>query len=135
MKAAPLGLCLPIVLLAAGCGSHLHPVRGKVTYPDGTPLDGGWVVFEKTEDGATHSADGPVQSDGTFELRTARPGDGVPAGKYRVLVKAKELPLNEAQKRKTPPAIHPKYERFDTSGLERVVEARENFFEITVTRP
>ena len=34
-------LAAALVLLAAvGCGRKLYPVRGKVTYPDGSPVSG-----------------------------------------------------------------------------------------------
>lgn len=124
---------VPIALFVAGCGSGHYSVRGKVVFPDGTPMEGGWVNFEKFEKGVTHSADSPVQPDGTFELRTVRPGDGVPPGKYRVLVKAQEITLAEGQRRT--PRIHPMYESFDTSKLEFTVEPKANYFEITVTKP
>jgi hypothetical protein len=120
-------------LFIVGCGPSFHTVRGKVVFPDGSPLEGGWVNFEKTEGDPPPSADSPVEADGTFELRTAKPGDGVPAGKYRVLVKAKEWTLAESKRRTF--RIHPKFESFETSGIELVVEPKTNFFEIKVTKP
>jgi hypothetical protein len=122
-----------LALLLAGCGSNLYTVRGKVVFPDGTPLEGGWVIFEKFEGGKTNSADSPVADDGTFELRTERPGDGVPPGKYMILVKAQEQTLAEGQRRT--PRIHPKFEKFETSGIELTVEPKVNFFEIKVSKP
>ena len=123
---------VPIALFVVGCGSGHYTVRGKVVFPDGKPMEGGWVNFEKFEKGVMHSADSPVEADGTFELRTVRPGDGVPPGTYRVLVKAQEVTLAEGQRRT--PRIHPKYESFDTSGLEFTVEPKANFFEIPIKR-
>src|SRR5262245_53466033 len=99
----PLRLIVLGVLLAAGCGRSLYTVRGKVVYADGTPLAGGWVVFERADGEAKDTVDGPVADDGTFELRTTKPGDGVAPGKYRVLVKPKERPVPEGKK--LPPLI------------------------------
>lgn len=133
MNATGLSCGALCALLLAGCGSNFYTVKGKVVFPDGKPMEGGWVNFEKFESGITHSADSPVQPDGTFELRTVKPGDGVPPGKYRVLVKAQELTLAEGQRRT--PRIHPKYESFDTSGIEVTVEPKTNFVTINVTKP
>jgi hypothetical protein len=135
MKTLPSGIVLLIAFLATGCGGkNHHTVRGKVVFAeDGTPLNGGWVYFERTEGDPAHSADSPIEPDGTFELRTAQPKDGVPVGKYRVLVKPQERPRPSGQR--LPPIIHPKFERFETSGIERVVEAKTNEFEIKVSKP
>jgi len=133
MRRTDLSWLVPIALFIAGCGSGHYTVRGKVVFPDGTPMEGGWVNFEKFEKGITHSADSPVEPDGTFELRTVRPGDGVPPGKYRVLVKAQEVTLAEGIRRT--PRIQPKYESFETSDIELTVEPKSNFFTITVTKP
>lgn len=122
-----------LVFLAVGCsGRGLHSVRGKVVFAeDGSPLNGGWVFFEKTEGG--DSPDSPIASDGSFELRTAQPGDGAAAGTYRVMIKPPEQSGPEGQRR--PLIIDPKFTSFDTSGIELVVEAKKNFFEIKVKKP
>ncbi len=133
MRFTCLGLLLALLLVSAGCGSGFHSVRGKVVYPDGTPLPEGWISFEKTEGENTHSADSPIDANGAFELRTARPGDGVPPGKYKVMIKGKEWTLAEGRKRVY--HLDPKFESFETSGIELVVEPKTNFFEIKVTKP
>jgi hypothetical protein len=131
MKTSPVYLAL-FALCLAGCGSA-YSVRGKVMYEDGGPFVGGWIFFEKTDGDKTVEADSPINPDGSFELRRASPGDGVPAGTYRVKIKPPEriLPADRA----LPPVLDPRFLRFETSGLERVVEAKANFFEIKVSRP
>src|SRR5262245_9136078 len=75
----------PVIVILAGCGGpRFHPVRGIVVFPDGKPLSGGWVTFEPLDSGVKTSAVGDIQPDGTFQLTTARNGDGAMAGRYRV---------------------------------------------------
>jgi hypothetical protein len=128
-----LRICLAAILLAtAGCGGNLQPVRGKVTLPDGSPAAGSLVVVESEIDGKTISARGDVQTDGTYELSTYQPGDGVPPGKYRVLVAPPPVANIDAPTR---PPFHAKYSSFQTSGLEFEVKAHEkNEFPIHVTK-
>jgi hypothetical protein len=89
--AAPRSLLAAISALilstAAGCGSSLYPVDGKLIWKDGTPateLAGSHVVFEQPDSNV--SARGIVQFDASFKLTTDAPDDGVPAGEYQVLV-------------------------------------------------
>ncbi len=122
-----------LVFLAIGCsGRGLHSVRGKVVFAeDGSPLGGGWVYFENKDGGG--SPDSPIASDGSFELRTAQPGDGAAPGTYRVMIKPPEQSVPEGQRR--PLIIDPRFTSFETSGIELVVEAKKNFFEIKVKKP
>jgi hypothetical protein len=117
------------LLGAAGCGGY-HPVRGTVTYPDGTPVSKGIVVFERKDGGKAVTARGEIQADGTYQLGTEKTGDGAPAGKYRVLV----TPRVE-----NPDAPEVTFDRrfadFNTSGLEFEVTSGDNDFPIQVTRP
>src|SRR5262245_4042273 len=127
-------LCVPLLLLfaAAGCGRKLYPVHGKVAFPDGTPLDGGLVVFEQQQEGESPvMARGDIHTDGSYKLSTFRPGDGVPAGKYRVLISPK-TDLNDVDGPRKPSPFDPRYMAFDTSGLEFEVQAGENEFPIRV---
>ncbi len=74
-----------------GCGSSttgsaptplLH-VKGKVTYK-GQPLNKGQIEFEP--DGYGRPARGELHSDGTYELSTLQPADGVVAGSHRISI-------------------------------------------------
>jgi hypothetical protein len=64
-------------------------VKGKVLYKDGTVPQGGVRVirFEPASDTTAtirKTASGQIQDDGSFELFTRKPGDGVFLGKYAV---------------------------------------------------
>jgi hypothetical protein len=123
---------LVISLAAAGCGGGKYPVHGTVTLDDGTPLTKGLVVFERTDGGPPITARGEVKPDGTYELSTDKPGDGVPTGKYRVLVNALDLSDEPDEQKKLP--FDFKYQRFETSGLEFVVTDKTNEYPIKLTR-
>lgn len=78
-------------LLLAGCGggSDIAQVRGKVFFKDGTVPKGGVriVRFEPTETSLAKTrqpAGGSIGEDGSFELSTRKPGDGVFVGEYAV---------------------------------------------------
>jgi hypothetical protein len=124
---------LALLAGAAGCDSGMHPVTGRVTFEDGSPLDEGNVVCERQDGGKAVVAQGAVQRDGTFRLGVKKPGEGVPPGKYRVLVVPRAL--GDAEVGTRPPIIDPKFEKFETSGLELVVKEGPNEFNIKVSKP
>jgi len=68
--------------LLSGCGQT--KVTGKVTFPDGSPLTSGTVMFE--DDKHTYTA--TIKSDGTFNMGMLKDGEGIPPGEYRVAVLA-----------------------------------------------
>ena len=125
---ALLSLCL---LALAGCGSGYYPVQGKVTLEDGTPLTRGMVVFESVD--GTQMARGTIGADGTYQLSTGSPGDGVKPGRYRALVSALDM-TDVPDEQKTLP-FDIKYTRLQTSGLEFEVKAGPNDIPIKLTRP
>src|SRR6516165_3170592 len=96
-----------LLLGVIGCGSKLYPARGTVTYPDGSPVTEGSVVFESKDQEKTTMARGEIRSDGSFELGTFKPGDGARPGKYRVLVAPKSDP-NAVDKPAKKPPINPR---------------------------
>jgi hypothetical protein len=124
-------LAATLLVAFAGCGGGLAPVRGKVTLPDGKPASGSQVVFESQQDGKQISARGDVHEDGSYELSTFKPGDGVPLGKYRVQVNPPPVVNAEAAQRAP---FHPKFSDFSTSGLEFEVKAGGNDFAIPLTK-
>jgi hypothetical protein len=124
---------------AAGCGTRMYPVTGKVTFPDGTPLAVGTVVFERVDgsrmDGAM--ARGNIRPDGSYELRTSSPGDGALPGRYRVLISPPNLlvsPEGQDSSYELPCPFDPKFRDFSTSGLEYDVQPGRNEFNIQVAK-
>lgn len=110
------------LLALAGCGQGLYQVRGKVVWEDGTEareLAGGMVVAESAD--GTIGARGDIEKDGSFQLSTYKPGDGLVPGKHRVAVveySPREPP--------PPPIIDQKFSSIETSGLQINVEPRSN---------
>jgi len=128
------GLAL-LLAAAAGCGARsTYPVRGKVVFKDGTPLTGGLVVFRPVDTQLQVSARGDIHPDGTFVLGTYREGDGAVPGKYQAAItppprrKIREKPVEK-------PLVHPRFESYDTSGLEFEVKPENNNFKIVVDKP
>jgi hypothetical protein len=82
----------------AGCRRDSYQVHGRVQYTDGTPISGGLRVirFEPTDDTNAKirkAASSIIADDGTFELHTRKPGDGVHAGKYAVTFTVRTTPF------------------------------------------
>ncbi len=116
----------------AGCGGGLQPVKGKVTLPDGKPAAGSQVVFESEQEGKKISARGDVGPDGSYELSTYKPGDGVPPGRYKVQVNPPAM-VNAEGPYNSP--FNAKYSSFQSSGLEfEVKRGAKNEFPIQVTK-
>jgi hypothetical protein len=132
---------LPVALVlalgvTAGCGKGRYPVRGKVTLEDGTPLTKGLVVFESTEEKPPITARGDIQADGTYQLGTDKPGNGVPAGKYRALVSPRDYEnIDGLEGPRRPPSFDPRFADFSSSGLQFEVKSGPNEIPIQVTRP
>lgn len=124
---------LAVALVAAvGCGPRTYPVRGTVTLEDGTPLEKGLIIFERV-DGPPLTARGDVQPDGRFEMSTERPGDGVPAGRYKVCLNPLDSSDVPDEKKVLPFDV--KYLNLKTTDLECVVEPRDNEYPIRLSKP
>jgi hypothetical protein len=102
-----------------------------VTLEDGTPLTKGLVVFEAAG-GKGVTARGEIQADGRYQLGTLKPGDGVPAGRYRVLINPLDLSAVPDEQKELP--FDHKYLKFETSGLEYEVKAGSNEYPIQLSK-
>jgi hypothetical protein len=115
----------------AGCGGGLHPVRGKVLLDDGKPLTRGMVIFQATLGDQTLQADGEIHDDGSFQMRTNTPGDGVAPGTYKVVIQVPPLDSDKPM----PPPFHPKYQSFAETDLQVTVKPQANVVELKLDGP
>lgn len=110
------------VVCVAGCGGRTtHQVTGKVQYQDGSPISGGIRVIrlEPADDTTAEIrkvASGMIEPDGSFEMFTRKPGDGVIAGKYRVTLTVMDKPMGGKM------LIPQKYTTTDSTPFEIVVD-------------
>lgn len=138
-----------IVLSASfgGCNRKsrlsVSPVKGRVTYR-GQGVPNAIVTFFVSGDASEQAKKmrpfAYADTQGNFEIKTYRDGDGAPPGKYRVSVIApgssvgsggKDRPAGEAaavpaSAVNIPPDIAKKYGNVDTAGIEVTVQEGEN---------
>lgn len=115
-------------LLAAlvGCGGTggatepTYPAEGRVLLASDRPLTGGRVALVP-EGGLGTPASGEISPDGSFRLTTREPGDGAPAGRYKVRIEPPP-PAGKARK----PAFPLKYVDEDSSGLVLTIRPESN---------
>src|SRR5262245_43165782 len=129
-RAEKLLVAVALALALAGCAAkRLYPVEGVVQFEDGSPtreLAGGTVSLESVAD--LSNAAGEIRADGTFRIQDPLGKEGIPAGRYRVLV----LPPEGAD-RHNPPVDH-RYGRYETSGIEVTVREEKNQITVPVGR-
>ena len=65
-------------------------IWGRVTR-HGTPVSEGIVVFIRTESSHRHIGTGLLQPDGVYVLDSTHEDDGLPRGKYRILIQSRAL--------------------------------------------
>lgn len=116
---------LLILFIAAdlsGChrGSSMAHVRGKVTYKDGSvPIGSPALVLFSPADGSTaevkKGASGGIQPDGTFEMVTRVPGDGVYLGTYNVYFNVRSAADSNIS------MVEAKYAAPKTSGITETI--------------
>jgi len=135
MKHLFFAIVITTAVCFVGCGKGIS-VNGKVTFPDGSPLTVGEVVFQ-TE---TVMASGRIQPDGTYRLVGAKEGDGIPPNHYGVRItgacKSSIAPPGTLPEDVPPPIplIDEKFEKTETSELTCDVKGAQTF-NITVTAP
>jgi hypothetical protein len=121
-----------VALGLPGCGGGLYPVRGTVTLDDGTPVTKGLVVFERVDGGPAVTARGDIRPDGGYELSTNKPGDGVPPGRYKVVLNSLDLSDVPDEHKDLP--YDARYLNLKTTDLEFEVKAGPNDIPIRLTR-
>lgn len=108
---------LAALCLCLGCGKSIYPVKGRVHFADGKPLPQGRVIID-TGLNLTGSW-GLIHPDGTFEMGTNTPNDGVPAGKHRVYLEntMTHAPSGHVGPFTPKPLVNPRFNKSETSGL------------------
>ena len=119
----------------AGCGGvKTYPVKGTISYPDGTPITcGGMIMFTSADPEKKGSSRGIIKEDGTFRMGTFDQTDGVPEGTYKVSL----VPTPLRNPNKPPPGwppIHIKYTHYEKSGLEYTVTRGKNEWDVVVEK-
>jgi hypothetical protein len=122
------------VLSGSGCGdSGKAQVTGKITFKDGSVPQGGQkvITFQPAADSTAETKKGAsadIREDGTYELFSARPGDGVFYGKYKVIVNVLGDYRGGATK------VADKYTKSDTTPFERVVDDPVETFDFEIEK-
>ncbi len=138
----PLPTILCLALLAcciAGCSGggpdvEMVPVSGTVHFADGTVPQGeiATVNFEPIAGGPNQRrklAFGEIQPDGSFRMTTVEPGDGVIAGKYKVVFDVRKNNLDVES------LVPDKYTKPETTPIEVTVESGVEPFEFELDSP
>jgi hypothetical protein len=108
----------------------MYQVRGKLLYKDGTVPKAAqcMVHLQPAKDSTAEIRKGAaagVLEDGSFELYTRRPGDGVHAGEYDAYFSVRNS-LSETAS----PLIARKYEQPSTSGYNNI-KVDHNIYDLT----
>jgi hypothetical protein len=128
-----LGL-LGLALLTGCSGGHFESsVSGTVTL-DGKAIGPGFLVFAPIA-GDTNPANGAIQTDGSYELKTANTA-GLRPGTYKVSVTVldqPDVPPGERSYVVAKSRIPEKYNDPNSSGLEFDVESGSNTIDIPLS--
>ncbi len=127
---------LAVIVNAIGCdNSNLVVVTGKVTYKD-NPVTSGTISFVSADNA---SAYGDLKSDGTYSLKTDKPGDGAAPGTYKVIVVAMQDQANMLPEARSPlpaPTVPFKHTSLATTDLTAKVEkGKPNVIDFNLTGP
>lgn len=131
MSAIPV-LCAFLALGALGCnsGPKTVEVSGTVSFEGGVPPGAGVKVirFAPTSDTTAEikkAASGTIAADGSFEMYTRVPGDGVYVGKYAVVFSVLNSPIEQKS------LIDPKYTNAATTPY--IIELDDDRHDLTFT--
>jgi hypothetical protein len=126
--AAALTICV-----LSGCGDsyQVAQVRGKVVFKNGPMPAAGvrMIRLEPTRDSTAEirkGASGSINEDGTFEIYTRRPGDGVHVGKYAVTFTFLKSPTDQKQ------LLPAKYTVASTTPYQLTVDRDRNDLEYVI---
>ncbi len=128
---------LPALLMAAGCAKsevELVPAAGTVKFSDGTVPQGEVAIVNFEPVGSrknvrSKGASADIQPDGSFQLKTVEPGDGVIPGKYKVIVVVHKTYLGQEL------LVPQEYTQAQTTPFEATVESgKPNQFEFTLEK-
>ena len=136
-----------VLLLLTGCSDKIK-LGGKVTFPDGEPLETGTILFSKSD----FLARAHIKPDGTYDVGSLGQKDGLPAGTYKVFITGALKTIEIAPKGDAPkivnemgdgevkqtegfkPLIAQKYTSEETTPLTVTVPS-VRAYNITVERP
>ena len=130
-----LGIVILLASVSLGCGkgSPFVRVTGTVKFSDGTVPKGyeRAVTFQPVPGGpGTKGASSLIADDGTFSLRTLRPGDGALPGNYAVTVHVVDA-LRDGKS-----TVADEFTKASGTPLKATVTADgENHFDFVVDRP
>jgi hypothetical protein len=127
---------LTVLLVVSGCWDGripTYPVTGTVLV-DGRPAEGAIVIFvpNSTSEAAERERPfGIADAQGRFNLMTFDPGDGAPAGEYKVLIQWPAPVSAEAARGGGRAAVGPdrlrgKYFNLDKTTLAATVQEQAN---------
>ena len=125
-------LIILAIFLSPGCGGNVR-LGGHVRFSDdNSPLSTGTVFFETD----TYLARGELRPDGSFDVGSLSPRDGITPGKYRVYIigATKDIGDDKAGLPILEPLIDEKFTSAQTSGLEIEIDKSRRNFDIVVDR-
>jgi hypothetical protein len=122
-------LILTVTFIGCGGRESLHCVRGHVRFSDGSPVSAGMVECYSVSGAISRQA--LLDKDGAFQIGSPNGRDGLVAGTHQVLIRPSgDVALLTPQHVQHLPKVHPKYLRFETSGLQITIPVSQSTVEV-----